>query len=223
MGKVRFSADEAASKIAKQGILANWDDRPAARHVYGASEIVRRGGNVTCHPVTFVLPGAVRLQNLSSDRRLFSPNGDAAFDSVAFSFTLDRAAPVTAKVFASVNGTPGATPVRTIFTNAQQLEGQNGFGWDGKSDVGAPVPDGAYVVVVSAQDACSNLADARIEVVVDNTPPDAGITSPAPGATVGVVADVRGSAEDVHFKRYILEVGVGSAPASTPLPAAPRR
>ncbi|OGC08437.1 hypothetical protein A3F86_03370 [candidate division WOR-1 bacterium RIFCSPLOWO2_12_FULL_45_9] len=60
----------------------------------------------------------------------------------------------------------------------------------------------------------ANTIEASLTVYVDNTTPEAGITSPASGATIGGQALIIGTASDQYLNKYLLEYGEGSSPAS---------
>lgn len=81
----------------------------------------------------------------------------------------------------------------------------------------ATVPDGVYTMWLSADDLAGHNGTARLALVVDNTPPLAQITTPANGANganvityVTKAMDISGTASDVNFKQYTLEVAPGT-------------
>ncbi len=56
--------------------------------------------------------------------------------------------------------------------------------------------------------------DASVTVFVDNTTPEAAITSPLDGATAEGRVTILGKATDQYFDRYLLEYGAGASPSS---------
>src|SRR5207248_10306797 len=101
----------------------------------------------------------------------------------------------------------------TLLSAAPAGAGTNAVTWDGLTDTNTVAPDGDYDVVVAADDACGNTGMGTVRVTIDNTPPFAAIASPQAGASVGVLVDIRGSASDVHFVSYRLDVGSGTDPS----------
>jgi hypothetical protein len=84
--------------------------------------------------------------------------------------------------------------------------------WDGRTDAGAIVPDGEYVLVVTARDGCGRTADAHARLEVDTVAPAAEIVRPRGGDSVSATTDVRGFVTDPHLDGYELQVGVGETP-----------
>jgi subtilase family serine protease/flagellar hook assembly protein FlgD/WD40 repeat protein len=154
------------------------------------------------------LPPTVSLRAVS--RRLFSPNGDGRADDTTATFETIQSMRLSVVVRA---GSPDGIRVRALVTNSTYFAGQHPFTWDGHDDLGAPVPDGIYFVVVSALDACGNPGGASARVEVDSTPPEAAVLAPGQGARLSGSVDVRGRARDPHFRSYELSWGRGLAPA----------
>ena len=76
------------------------------------------------------------------------------------------------------------------------------------------VSDGTCTLKAVAYDTQGLSATDTILVVVDNTDPEAHVTSPASGETVSGTIDIEGTAWDTHFKEYTLEYGQGTSPAT---------
>jgi hypothetical protein len=207
--------EEAQSQTPKQGVLANWDVTQLARGTYTLClKVFDKGGNATCHRVTFTLQGGVSLQNVRTNASLISPNADGELDSAEVSFTLDVAASITARVYPVLGGERQTVPVRTLLANAQHLAGENTLLWDGITDLGAAAADGVYDVVLTAVDACGFARSETVRIEVDRAPPTASLDSPAAGETNRVLIEIRGTAADAHFSAYELAVGTGTDPAT---------
>ncbi|MCP3961614.1 MAG: DUF11 domain-containing protein [bacterium] len=71
--------------------------------------------------------------------------------------------------------------------------------------------DGPYVLRLTAIDQAGNSARVDRPVVVDNTPPVAILTSPADGGFVTEATDVTGTATDLHFVEYRLEIAASGS------------
>ncbi len=74
--------------------------------------------------------------------------------------------------------------------------------WDTISD---GIADGDYEVRVVARDDCGNEASQMRTITVDNTPPVANITEPAPCACVEGLVDIRGTANDANLGGWVLQ------------------
>ncbi|MCG8460254.1 MAG: Ig-like domain-containing protein [Holophagales bacterium] len=99
-------------------------------------------------------------------------------------------------------------------------DGAVAWDWDASA-----LADGPYTLRLEATDEPGRTVEARIGIVVDNTPPEVVISSPADGALVSDPADVLGSVSDANPKRWTLELspagggplellGVGASNAS---------
>lgn len=212
---VPIPVPQGANRQPKRGILADWDVTVLPSGTYTLRlKVFDKGGNLTCYTVTVFLEGALRLQNLTADRKLISPNSDGNLDTVTLGYAIDKNVRISAQVYPVVNNQVGTTPVRTLLANAPELAGTKSIVWDGMNDLGVRVPDGVYAVVVSATDICGNNAQASVQVEVDATPPQTAITSPLGSDTLGVLVDVKGTVGDLHLQSYLLEVGPTSAPVT---------
>jgi subtilase family serine protease/flagellar hook assembly protein FlgD/Tol biopolymer transport system component len=202
-------------KAARTGVLANWDvtDLPAGTYTLRL-KVHDKGGSLSCSEVTFFLPGAVTVQSAASDLRLISPNGDGKADGVSISYALDTAGRVSARVYPMTGEQRGTASVRTIFADAPAAAGTHQFAWDGRGDNGLALPDGTYVVVISAGSTCGNATEGSVRIDLDATPPAANVFAPVAGGQVSLVTAVTGSVSDPHFASYRLEVGEGAAPVA---------
>ena len=105
------------------------------------------------------------LSGLRRPGSILSPNGDGLGDTTTFSFNL-----------AAGRRRCGSTSSRRVCRGASPFQGELAAGahtlaWDGSAN-GAPLPDGAYVAVLTVTDA---LGDVRIPVpvTIDTAPTDA--------------------------------------------------
>jgi flagellar hook assembly protein FlgD/fibronectin type 3 domain-containing protein len=71
--------------------------------------------------------------------------------------------------------------------------------------------DGPYSLSLLVADKAGSVAEARLSIVVDNTPPAALLTQPTEGARIAAPIEIRGDAADAHLKSAILELSEGDA------------
>jgi spore germination protein YaaH/flagellar hook assembly protein FlgD len=120
---------------------------------------------------------APALLSASAAPRVFSPNGDGRFDSVAVkarggtgtSSWRFSVAPL------GVDG-PGAS-VRTIVGPGATPK----LSWDGRTDGGAIAPDGGYRLTIAVLDDAGNAAPKAFDVVLDTAAPAVSV-APSPAA-----------------------------------------
>jgi flagellar hook assembly protein FlgD/Tol biopolymer transport system component len=216
-----------------EGRIGTWDVSKLPAGTYSlklaVTDVV---GNTSCSVATFSVDTGVEAVITDQTSRVISPNGDDVVDTVTVNYEINKNAIVEIRVYkATLSPTSPAgivldtTPVRTIASAIQYLGGTGSILWDGKNDGGGTVPDGLYGVAIVAKDACGNTstpAVARVEV--DTTQPSVAIAYPQPGNPLGNIVEVRGSANDLHFQRSVLEVGEGGNPdfwgpiATSPVP-----
>src|SRR3569832_1370678 len=119
-----------------QGRLGVWDVTHLTGSTYSLKlEVVDVAGIVTCYIITVQIDTLVEIANVSSDKRLFSPNGDGLFDDVRVSYQFDEAATVAVKALKRLRNEDGSdflesSPVRTIVSGALLLQGTGGAVWD---------------------------------------------------------------------------------------------
>ncbi|HEY7700645.1 MAG TPA: hypothetical protein VIE88_19605, partial [Vicinamibacteria bacterium] len=181
-------------------------------------EVTDWGGFLECKERTFFFDGEVEDADSVVDRTLFSPNGDGNLDFVELDVRASELFFANVDVYAALEGPPGkfqtvGPSLRRLASN-QQVLNEAVLVWDGLRDDGAVVPDGLYGIVVSFRDACGNLASKSRYVVVDTTPPIAAIRYPRTGDPLGLVVEVLGTAQDLHFANYGVEFGVGTDPST---------
>ncbi len=88
--------------------------------------------------------------------------------------------------------------------------------WD---TVGLGLPDGSYELRLTAENDCGKTKTVTRDVVVDNTPPTAMITSPQPCVYVADVVTVKGTVIDAHLDFWVLEYTGGPVSGWTPITA----
>jgi subtilase family serine protease/flagellar hook assembly protein FlgD len=183
---------------------------------------VDKAGNMSCTTTSFSYQAPIGITNPTTDKSVFSPNGDGISDDVRLSFQTNEFAAVDVRVYKVLeNGTLDTTPVRLLTSNMQHLAGSASISWDGKSDGGIAVPDGRYGMAVTATDSCGVSAMKWAPVEVDDTQPTVAISYPKTAGPLpsGNIIEVTGTATDTHFQSYTLEAGQGDVP-STWMPVA---
>ncbi len=78
----------------------------------------------------------------------------------------------------------------------------------------AKASDGSYTLTAIAYDTQNLSASDAILVTIDNTNPEAQITSPESGETVSGTINIEGTARDANFKEYTLAYGQRTNPSS---------
>src|SRR5687767_3092629 len=106
-----------------------------------------------------VVPATVTVSGTSPSGS-FSPNGDNQDDTVTVPFCLSAPANVTAVAIDSNDSI-----VRTVVNAMSFPAGCNNGGvrWDGRTDVGALAPDGAYGVRLTALNASGTSTEATVQ------------------------------------------------------------
>lgn len=102
---------------------------------------------------------------VSADRAIFSPNGDGDMDTALVMYSLSADADITVNVLDETQA-----PVRTLTEGEPQAAGQHTVIWDGLDRMGQVLPDGEYLVQVSAHATVRNSAS-TIRLSVDTQPP----------------------------------------------------
>lgn len=200
----------------KSGSLGNW----VVNDLNGTDfslrlKVVDAAGNVSCTTTAVSLNTGITIDSENANPALFSPNGDGKTDVTRVRYQISDYASTGINVFKLLNTgnnySLDSSALRTIPGGAQQA-GLTDVSWDGKGDDGNVVPDGKYGIATSAGDSCGHTAQNWTAVEVDNTPPTVLISYPLPGAPLGNIVEVRGTAYDLHFQSYILEAGQGDNP-----------
>lgn len=78
----------------------------------------------------------------------------------------------------------------------------------------AGAADGRYVLTLHAEDLAGLEADAAVTVTVDNTAPQAAVTTPANGSYVRKAADIIGVARDENLQGYRIDIAPGGKAAA---------
>jgi Tol biopolymer transport system component/subtilase family serine protease/flagellar hook assembly protein FlgD len=71
------------------------------------------------------------------------------------------------------------------------------------------IADGLYTISLLARDKAGFETEARVGIIIDNTPPETTITSPRDGEYVRKAKEIRGTASDPHLAAYTLEISSG--------------
>lgn len=108
----------------------------------------------------------------------FSPNGDGAQDSTIVSFTLSEDSPLLAVV---VFESDSVTVVDTLLAPGAMPAGAGEAPWRGTYRNGTPVPEGLYIVTLSARGTTKPDTSSSLPVAVDNTRPSIQILLSEPG------------------------------------------
>ena len=203
------------------GVIGVWDVSDIAEGSYTLKlKVVDLVGNVSCETKSVSIDRALEIASLTADLKLFSPNGDSVLDEATVAYQIDDYALVDVKVFTAEEQPDhtyalGTIPVRTILAGNHHVPGAANAGWDGRNDALAIVADGHYGISVFAMDSCGHTTMKWVLVEVDNTRPTAAIVYPTPTDLLGnTIVEIRGTADDLHFSAYTLEVGSGDLPAS---------
>ena len=117
-------------------------------------------------------PPGLALTGARSEPILVSPNGDGLNETARLAFTLSE----PATLVASVRDAAGAT-VRTLTLSA--AAGPGAVAWDGLGAAGERVPDGPYVLEVTARDATGNVGPSVVAPVVVATARSGVAAAPA--------------------------------------------
>ncbi|MCP4662251.1 MAG: hypothetical protein GY856_43165, partial [bacterium] len=72
------------------------------------------------------------------------------------------------------------------------------------------IPDGPYTISLYAEDKAGWKAEARVEILVDNTAPTLTVTAPTPGQWVTGAMSVTGSVVDPHLHEYTAALSRGA-------------
>ncbi len=149
---------------------ATWNGREAAGQTLpdGAYRVVATasdawGNPPVTAPTTLSLSGMPPVLSLTGTRSvpiLVSPNGDGLNDTARLTFVVSK----PATIVTSVRDAAGAT-LRTLTLQANA--GPGTVTWDGLGAAGTLVPDGQYVLGITARDAAGNVgAGVTVPVVI---------------------------------------------------------
>ncbi|MEA3339214.1 MAG: FlgD immunoglobulin-like domain containing protein [Chloroflexota bacterium] len=102
---------------------------------------------------------------VSAERTIFSPNEDGDADTALVMYSLSDDADVTVNVLDATH-----TAVRTLVDDESQAAGQHTVVWDGLDQMGQALPDGEYLVQVTAHVTVRSSAS-TIRLHIDTQPP----------------------------------------------------
>jgi flagellar hook assembly protein FlgD len=102
---------------------------------------------------------------VSTERSIFSPNGDGNVDTALIMYSLSTDATVAVNV---LDGTRSV--VRDLVVGEPQAAGQHTVVWDGLDRMGQVLPDGEYLVQVTAQATVRSSAT-TVRLFIDTQPP----------------------------------------------------
>ena len=146
---------------------------------------------------------AATVSSIALDRPYFSPAVAAA---TTISATLTDSSAWSIEIRDSANQL-----VRTLASGTGSTISQ---AWDGRDDMGQPVPDGEYYfLVLSSSNGVMEIAGS-IKAVIDTKPPQAVLDQEINGSLItGVtVYPVIGTVSDQNIQEYRVEYGAGDAP-----------
>ncbi len=142
--------------------------RRSAQHQFMPGTLVTAvsiGAVVLLLAVTFAADWMRAPQvNISAAGQMLSPNGDGSYDVLTVNYRLSDDARVTARVYG------GASVIRTLAENEQQIAGDHFLTWDGRTDQGITAADGNYRIEISAGGAMRSTAQS-VPAQVDTQPP----------------------------------------------------
>jgi len=191
------------------GTIGPWNVPDMAGTVFSLKfKVTDIVGNVNCYTTACRLDTTVPVA-VSSDKKIFSPNGDGEWDDVTINYSIGEYAAVDVTVMKVLQGAQTYPVERRLIVHQPHIGGPAAIVWDGRDDAGAVVPDGLYQVMVAAIDSCNNEVTEKIEIEVDTTPPTVGISSPQPSDSLGVMVEVTGSVSDTNFAHYDLTAEQG--------------
>jgi hypothetical protein len=127
---------------------------------YRLAVTARAGGKVVTKAADVVVDRT--LAGLHASLPVISPTGDGVNDTVTFSFALAQNVPLRLEILQ--DGFAVATPFQ-----GQLGVGPHAIDWDGTAN-GVPLPDGAYVALVTVTDALGDV-QLSLPLAIDTIPP----------------------------------------------------
>lgn len=181
-GNAAYSAGmtnyELATALARLGAVTamGLGTGASAAMAFDGTLLTRPVGNVEKPVSDALLLSYTGVQAAPPSSAVLSPNGDGVDEIQTFTYKLPRAAQVTATLVA---------PDRTTRTLVQAAEqpGVHTLQWDGKTEAGAPAPEGAWRFQVSAVDDRGVTSTAQREFALNQTL--SGLSATPPTATLG--------------------------------------
>ena len=120
-----------------------------------------RGSSAAYRVFVDSTPPQVEVESISTEDRIFSPNGDGNKDTI----TIVQTGSVEREWYAEIVNASG----RTVRTLTLVDTAPRDFTWDGRGDDGAIQPDGVYRYRISATDPAGNRASAELNNIILNT------------------------------------------------------
>lgn len=142
------------------------------------------------------------IKELTVSPKLFSPNKDAQLDTAIVKYEVTNACNIQTDIW-DVNGN-----VIKRFTASTPSAGRYQFVWDGTNAGGTIVPDGAYVISLTAgltENPSINQSE-TITVLVDTKAPVIDMSQPVSGAYVRTNVTINGSISDPNIKEYSVTI-----------------
>jgi hypothetical protein len=146
--------------------------RPVVRAVFALLVVATIAAFFVTQQLKSEFPLVIRF---SAKPKQFSPNGDRYRDSTQVGFDLSRSAKVT---FSIMNG-EGNEVRRLVDDRELAGDAKHRFGWDGRDNGGALVPDGTYRMRVVRRDE-GRVIDSSKRIRVDRQPPRVSLVSAKP-------------------------------------------
>ncbi|MFW6338702.1 MAG: FlgD immunoglobulin-like domain containing protein, partial [Alkalispirochaetaceae bacterium] len=106
-------------------------------------------------------PPEVQIAEVSSEQKIFSPNGDGNKDE----FTLVQDGSVERLWEAEIANSQG----EVVYTRRWERGAPETFTWEGRDDAGALVPDGVYEYRITSTDRAGNSVEERLPNLIINT------------------------------------------------------
>ena len=106
-------------------------------------------------------PPEVQIAEVSSEQKIFSPNGDGNKDD----FTLVQDGSEEQRWEAEIANAQG----EVVYTRAWETGSPGTFTWEGRDDAGALVPDGVYEYRITSTDRAGNSVEERLPNLIINT------------------------------------------------------
>ncbi len=141
------------------------------------------------------------IKDLGVTPELFSPNNDGRLDSTVINYELTDASDVKIEILDSEN------IVKKTYTTTVPSPGTYTYTWNGRDDTDTAVPDGAYIVRLTAVllSDTSVTQEEKVTVFVDTTPPVVDIRQPEDDSYVRIVdIVVNGTIKDENLVEYSL-------------------
>jgi flagellar hook assembly protein FlgD len=129
-------------------------------------------------PVSLRAAGTDLVTDFGLSRSAFSPDGDGSEDSTEISITLSEDSPSLAIVLYQADS---ATVVDTLVAPSARAAGAFAISWTGTDAAGQVVPEGLYLVELTAQGTTAADTAIMLPVAVDVTPPVIQILLSEPG------------------------------------------